>query len=433
MALYGFLIVAIIAGVLVFSFQRSQMRTETVTVTAWGTIPASIVNSVIRSINEAQRNTISLEYRQFSRNNFESQLVDALASGQGPDLVFMSNDLLVKHENKLYTVGYDFYPQRTFRDNFIEAGDVLTNKDGIVGFPYIIDPLVLYWNRSMLNSAGISEPPAFWDQLLNMTPRLTSIDSNLAVQKASIAMGEFRNIKNAKEIIVSLIIQSGSPVVSRNTSVHSSDRFVGQLAENFGFSTRPANAALNFYVQFSNPNLSSYSWNRSLPNSEEMFLSGDLAFYVGYASEFRELQQKNPNLNFDVAVIPQSRISVSESGTVGRRTLGNLSFIGIVNNSNNIPAAFEAVKILTSPENIKILNEFTNLPPVRRDLLSNPSENAILQTFFDSALIAKPFLDPEPTETNNIFSDMIESVTSGRSTVNEAVGRADNQINQLMR
>jgi ABC-type glycerol-3-phosphate transport system substrate-binding protein len=41
--------------------------------------------------------------------------------------------------------------------------------------------------------------------------------------------------------------------------------------------------------------------------SKSLFLSGSLATYFGFASEYYDLKNKNPNLDFDVAPLPQAK------------------------------------------------------------------------------------------------------------------------------
>ncbi len=43
-----------------------------------------------------------------------------------------------------------------------------------------------------------------------------------------------------------------------------------------------------------------------MSDSKNMFLAGDLALYFGFASELDDLKNKNPNLNFDVTLFPQT-------------------------------------------------------------------------------------------------------------------------------
>lgn len=425
--LFSILVIAIVAGVLIFSMQRQSQTSTATPVTIWGTLSQETFSAYLNQINEASRDSIKASYKEIEVDKFEGALVEALASGTGPDMVIMKDDWLIKHENKLYTIGYDYLPQKMFRETFIEAGDILLKQNGISGFPFIIDPLMMYFNRATMNSAGIAFAPKYWDEFLKVVPGLVRKDSSFNISKSAVALGEFKNIKNAKEIILTMTMQAGNPIVTRNLDAQNQNagKFIVNLDGRNGFAIAPADAAVNYYTQFSNPSKTLYSWNRALPNSDEMFLSGNLAFYFGLASEYFTIQRKNPNLNFDVAVLPQSRSSDAKI------TYGDLYFIGIINSSKNIPGALGASNVLTSSENLKLLANIISLPPVRRDLLVDQNSSSVLQNFNLSALIAKPFIDPDSTKTTKIFSDMIESYTSGRSLISEAIERAQNELNQI--
>ncbi len=426
---FAILIVLIILGVFVFSLQRQSATPAGVAVVIWGDLDERILDNLVEKINKEVRDSVNIEYQQIPSGEFEDLLIENLASGTGPDMVLMSDDLLIKHENKLFLINYDFYPQKDYKNTFIEAGDILVRKDGLVGLPYIVDPMVMYWNRSLLNSAGISKPPEYWDELPNMILKLTKKDSALNIQRAGIALGEFKNIKNAKAIFLSLIMQAGNPIISYNfekTESFGSLDFISTFEERLGYVVRPVETATNFFTEFSNPSKNVYSWNRALPNSEDMFLAGDLAFYFGLASEYENIRKKNPNLNFDVTIMPQSR--QSNTGTV----YGDMIFLGLIKNSQNLGNAFNTAKILTSQNNIKFLAETLNLPPVRRDLLIDQNSNAALQTFYSSALITKPFLDPDVEKTQQIFTNMIESFVSGRESLSTTISRAGSEIKKLL-
>jgi ABC-type glycerol-3-phosphate transport system substrate-binding protein len=158
-----------------------------------------------------------------------------------------------------------------------------------------------------------------------------------------------------------------------------------------------------------------------------MFLSGDLAFYFGFASEFKSLRERNPNLNFDVTVIPQS------SGTSINSVYGKMHILSVVKNSQKVAAAFNAIQILNSKENSELLSQTTNLPSVRRDLLVNVPNSNIGQNINTSSLISKVFLDPDTNKTKGIFSDMIEGYVSGRMSLSQAISNIDTQINLLLK
>lgn len=422
--LFGFLIFIIIAGVIVFSAQKGDVNKAIATVEVWGTIPESDITELLNEVDKVDRDSLSINYSEIPEDQLEEVFVEAVASGSGPDIVIFTDDYLVKHENKLYPIGYEFYSQQNYKDTFIEAGDILLTSTHIVGLPYIIDPLVLYINRTSLNAAGISTPPKYWDQLFEMVPKLTKVDDSFGVIEAGVALGEYENISHSKEILTTLIRQAGNSVVIRDID----NIFKNIFSQRLGYPVNPSDAAVSFYTQFSNPTLGTYSWNRSLPSSREMFISGDLAYYIGYASEFSDIQRDNPNLNFGVTTLPQSR-SGEDNISVGSK----LYFLGLVRNSDNLEAAFDTVVKLTSKQDMEILANINNLPPVRRDMLVNRNDNAVLQTFNQSALISRVFPDPNNEQTDIIFSDMIRSYTSGRSSLNQVILRADSQLDDLLK
>ena len=44
--------------------------------------------------------------------------------------------------------------QSQFESTFIDAASPFVASNGILGVPILADPLVLYWNKDMLSSAG---------------------------------------------------------------------------------------------------------------------------------------------------------------------------------------------------------------------------------------------------------------------------------------
>lgn len=420
--IFGVLIVSILGGVLIFANQKSSNQERAVPITMWGSVSEELVSAYQNAINDTKDDAIEIVYTEFPEETFESELIEALASGTAPDTAILSDEMILRHENKLFLLNYEFYPQLQFQDAFIQAGEVLLREEGILGFPLTIDPLVMYWNRTILNNEGISEAPEFWDEFLTMVPQVVRRDSASNISRAGIAMGEFTNINNAKELLISMMQQIGNNVVIRDTE---SGKYKSILDQRNGLKFNPAETALNFFTQFSNPTKNVYSWNRALPNSQDMFLSGDLAFYFGFASEREGLIEKNPNLNFSVAPLPQSRTSQTKSA------VGKMNFVSILNQSQNITAALNTLIEITLPENITILSTLNGLPPVRREVLSEVPSLAYQEIFNRSALITETFLDPDSKATDKILQSMVESVVVGRVGASDAVSRAAAELSDL--
>ncbi|MDO8548290.1 MAG: hypothetical protein Q7R71_01305, partial [bacterium] len=64
------------------------------------------------------------------------------------------------------------------------------------------------------------------------------------------------------------------------------------------------------------------------------------------------------------------------------------------------------------------------LPPARRDVVIDTSNNAAIQVFVQSSLIARGWLDPAPAQTDALFKTMVDSVVSGLQLPGGAVAEA---------
>jgi ABC-type glycerol-3-phosphate transport system substrate-binding protein len=258
-----------------------------------------------------------------------------------------------------------------------------------------------------------------------MAPKLTKRDRQTTnITQSAVSFGEYVNVDNAKDIIAMLFLQVGNPIVS----------MVGgepleRLTERKGEQVVPNEnvvSALRFFMDFSNPLKSIYTWNRSLKNSHDEFIEGNLAVYFGHTSEYRSLQEKNPHLNFSVAPIPQPRETTTEI------TLARVHGLAVLKTSRNKQTAFIAVQRLLDKKPSQDFAAAFDLPPVRRDLLNIRPTDAAASVFFDSAIRSRTWLDPQPSETDVALRQAVESISSGRDTVPQAVILLDRQLKSLL-
>jgi len=390
-------------------------------ISIWGMQNERIFAEFIDKIDTRAPNLIKVKYSQKDPDTFDQDLIEALASGVGPDLVILPQDRLIRHKDKIYPIPYETLDERTFKDSFIEVGEVFMEPSGIYAIPFSIDPLVMYWNRDIFRNNSLSLPPAYWDEFFSKMIPLSMIDTSRNIKQSATAMGEYDNINNAKEIFSALLLQTGNPIISdaegRSQSTLSSHQVGG---------INTTKSVLRFYTEFSNPSKEVYSWNKSLPLDKNEFLAGDLATYFGFASEALLIQEKNPNLNFDVALLPQVRDSKI------RATFANVSGVAILKNSKYIADAYSVASILTSKESALDYSSVSFLPPLRRALLSDKPENAISAVFYESAIIARSYLDPDRIKTDLVFEKMIENITSGKLNLDDSVEKASMELNSLL-
>lgn len=407
-------------GVLVFSGAIDIGSEETQgsgTVVLWGTVRPAVMAKLIENFNNANED-FNVVYVEKSAENFDKNLLEALASGVGPDMFLMPDNLAFHYSNKIFPVPYTSYPLVTFKDTFVGAADVFLSSNGILAFPITVDPLMLYYNRSTLDSNGITYPPKTWEELSTMVPIITKKDNTNKILKSAVALGYFSNVVHAKDILVSMFMQTGNPMIAPKDGVLASslNSFRGK---------QDLSTILEFYTDFTDPIKDIYSWNRSFPSSLDTFSREDLAFYFGYASELRALVNKNPNQNLGVAHIPQLDLT---SKTTGAKVTG----IAISSASKNLNTAFIAASKMASSDFAQQLALALEVPPARRDLLGVKPTDPYGPVFYDSALFGKSWLDPSPSGTSNIFRLMIDGVISNNTTPREAISDASSKLDLLL-
>lgn len=419
---------AIIAAVIMFAAYRSGSGgTVYQDVVLWGTIPEQTFMEVVRELQADNDIYEALKYIEKDPLTYEDDLLQSLAEGTGPDLVLLTEKEVLTNQPRMQQIPFESFPLRTYQDMFLEESNLLVTQTGIIGFPFLIDPLVMYYNKDILSNNGYARPPETWTEILSITPTITQKDSSFNITKSTIALGSYDNITNAKDIFWMLTLQAGNPVIERYMDEQDGvEKYRSIFNNTLNFTLNPAYASTNFFTQFSNPTKTVYTWNRSLPQSQTSFVSGDLAFYLGYASEFQTIRRINPNLNFDVTLVPQSQSSDRKV------TYGSMSLFTIPKTTKNANGALNMILALTSKEAQQLFSQRLGIPSVRDDLLATASVANSFETIFNrSAIISRGILEPDVKQSNAIIKELIDTIVSGQYEVSVAVERAQEKLRLL--
>lgn len=271
---------------------ESGKNSITGTLLVWGTLPQEAVNQGFSNLLTANRD-LHINYNQISAQNFDSVFVNALAAGGGPDIIIISTDDILKQLPRIVTLPETSYSSNQFKTNFSEAAGSFLLPWGVVALPIAVDPLVIYYNKDILSTSYFAKPAETWEELEKQLPSLTSVDSVTGtVDTAGIALGAYKNITGPDDIISSLLMQSGGKI----SGFDANGQLTSYFTENSTSGSRqPAILdALNFFLSFSDPSTTRYSWNASSKNARDMFIGGRAAYYIGYGSEYSFIQKKKP-------------------------------------------------------------------------------------------------------------------------------------------
>lgn len=427
----GILIIAIIAGIVVFSKGGGGGDSASegmIKITMWGDIEENKgLGVALSQFNQSHQKTVNIKYTYVKPELFESQLIEAIADNKSPDSVLISNSKILRLETKLLPIPYTSIPAAKFDESYIEASKVFLSPKGIMGIPVMLDPIVTYWNHDMFTNAAIISGPKYWEDIINLEPKLTKRGEIAGMfETSAVALGEYENISHAKDILSTLFLQSGIPIVKRSEA-GLADVVLNSAARTTG--EPPIDSALRFYVDFANPLKTLYSWNRTQPMSIDAFLAEKLAIYFGRASDYRVLQEKNPHLKFDVGQIPQMK------GVAAESTYAEVLGVSVLKASRQQQKAISAIYTLTSDNNfVSSWSKSSFLPPVRKDLLSKQQPDLIMPIFYTAAIKSKSWLDPKEDRTSEAFSQMITGLSSGRFQVpSVAASFLEQELNTIVK
>ncbi len=424
--LFGGLAAAFFSGAIELPQKASQSPTGGAagSVTMWGTIPKSQLRDTIDFFNNQSGGNLTLNYIEKNPATYEKDLLDSFAFGGTPDIFMLSNSLINLYSEKVVTIPYQGFSERMFADTYIQAAEVFKTEVGILGFPLLSDPLVMFYNKDHFDSAAVTLPPKLWKDFSTLVPTLTEKNELLEIKRSGVALGEAKNIKNFKEILLAMNIQLGNNVVVRD---YTKSSYVPVFSSKSLISAKPAEETLKFFLEFSNPLKSVYSWNKSLPFSLTAFVGGDVSIYFGFASEISLIQKMNPNLNFDIAQIPQ----VEGSGTT--LTYSNVYALAIPKTTRNFQGAFYVASQIANGPLAGPVSLVSGLSPIRRDLLlPTMSLTKFTDVYYKAAIASRSWIDPSYSESNRIFTDMIENVISGLKNFGSSVADTNTELRNLL-
>lgn len=406
-------------------FGGSSNQQKRVVINIWGTFEtSSVMDQLLAKYNKLNSN-IQVVYTEKNVDTYENDLINALASGTGPDIFIIHNDWLPKYEDKMVAAPNSVFDIKTYNDTFLDVvNNDFVDNGKIYAAPMSVDNLALYYNKDILGSAGIATPPKTWQELSSDVRKISRINSSGYFTRSGVAMGTTSNINRAVDILYLLMLQDGAVPYSQDHTVSTLDQ---SLVTSSGNNFFPASDALNFYASFADPVNANYTWNAKSDYSTDAFANGQLAFLYGYSFTRDQIMQKSPNLNFDVAPVPQPNL---DQNLVN---FANYWGYGVSKQSKYSTTAWKLLAYLTSKPVLQQYYKLHNLPTSRRDMISDQINDPDMGIFASANLTAKSFYKKDQASVDQIILNMIDDVTLRGKNINDALNVATQQINALAR
>jgi len=420
------------------------------------------VQLLISAYRKAHPN-VTINYKKFRYEEYEQMLLEAMAEDRGPDVFSIHNTWMRKYKTRLLpapasvSLPYKFMSgsikpeevvelrpttiisansvSKTFLD--VVAPDVVmpyntadaavgtkpVYENKVFGLPLSVDTLVLYYNKDLLNNAGIISAPADWTEFQNQVKKITKIDKETGdIILSGAAIGAADNVVRSSDILALLMMQNLAPMLDEMGSA-SFDKIPRGYPD---ITIPPGLGALEFYTQFSSPLYEGYCWNNKMPNSLEAFIKGKTAFFFGYAYNRAEIVSKAPKLNFNIAPVPQ----VSEAQKVN---YANYWVESVSNKTKVKNYAWDFVNFITQEANVEQYLDKSKKPTALRStkLINKQLASPETEVFADQLLTAKSWykgMNPEAGE--QAFKEMINVVLDGSLDTQKALKQGVAKVDQ---
>lgn len=392
---------------------------------------------------------ITINYRKLRYEEYEAELLNAFAEDRGPDILSLHNTWLPKYQNKLtpipesITMAYpvekgsikkEVIPElrtvkslslKDLKDKFVDAvySDVVLEDGKIYGLPLSVDTLALYYNRDLLNNAGITAAPKYWNKEFQQNvKKLTKQDPTQGIIQAGIALGGSNNIERYSDILAVLMMQNGATMMDGKQVL-----FNVVPAATRDTNYNPGLEALKFYIDFSNPGKEVYSWNDDLPNSLEMFISGKLALMFGYSYHLATIKAQAPKLNFSVSTLPQIEGSPMEIN------FANYWVESVSKKSLYPNEAWDFLQFATKEEQAKTYLEKTDKPTALRSLVATQRDDNEIGVFAAQVLTAKSWYHGKSVSAaETAIAEMINGAKQSTDKILEVINTGAAKVQQTV-
>lgn len=387
----------------------------------------------------AQYPYVTFAFKTLTGDEYEDALFSAWSKGEGPDIFSVPNMRLGKFrefispmpaEVKLKTVStvtklgrkQQVVEENTrtlpvasvIRNDFVDvvASDVVAN-DQVYGLPLSMDTMVLYYNRDIMNRAGVAVPPTTWEEFRDAVQSMVVLDNERAVVQPAAALGAAENVPHFFDLLSVLMMQNGT-VMEQNSRA----TFAGETEDK----RFPAIESVDFYRKFSDSTYATYTWNDQQPDALELFTQGNLGFFFGYYSDLAIIEQRAPNLNFSYAPLPQIDPSVPV----------NVAQYPVEAVHVTSPAADHAWNFLafaSSADGVPTFLEATGRVSAVRSLVSATQNDPETGVFARQSLTAKSWYHGvDPDTATDAFANMITDAVAQSGKLEDVVARAQSTV-----
>lgn len=352
------------------------------------------LNGIIDAYNASQSNIkVSAEYIPFA--DFKKQLSIGASADELPDMVIIDSP-----DNASYaTMGIfaDLTDKFDVSDYFEGTVASATLDGKLYGVPFGVNCLALYYNKDMIDKAGVKVPTT-WTELKDSATKLSSGNvTGLAFSSVQNEEGTFN--------FMPWVWSTG--------------------ASSFEMNSEGGIKALTFVKDLIDAGaMSKECINWTQGDVMNQFMSGNVAMMINGPWQIPTMRAEATDVNWDVALIPQD----SQYASV----LGGENYAVIAGGNEN--AAVEFLKYVTQKDNVlKLMSEFGYISAIKSIASSQYTDDAVYSKFTEELQYALP-RGPHASwpEISDAISLAFNEVMTGTSSPEDAAKAAQGKIDTII-
>jgi multiple sugar transport system substrate-binding protein len=340
-----------------------------------------------------------------------NRILTATTSGQGPDVLNIGNTWSASLQATGALLPWDAknFDKIGGKDRFVDSALGSTGVQGKdpAAVPLYSMAYALYYNKKMFADAGISQPPATWDELIADGKKLSKDGKwGLGAEGSNPSENIHHAFVFAKQHGADFFTADGKADFTNDGVVAAVQQYVGLMAKDKIIA--PGNAE--------------YAQNQSVSD----FAKGKNAMLLWQSASANLKSQGMSEDAYGIAPVPV------QSGTPGTGTNVNSMAAGInlavFNNTKNLDGATKFVKFMTGDAEQKILNTaYSSIPPVKTaqsDAAFNSAANAVLKDTLAKSAAALPQVADESqfeTAVGTAVKDLFADAAAGRAVTTASV------------
>ncbi len=456
----GVLLLILIVPFIVFGGGGGQKQNEApITISFWNVFDDRDLYAGVIEQFQAIKPNVRINYKKYTDlKEFESDFINELAEGKGPDIVAIEPSWLLRHKGKLAPMPAQYFQKgnpAVFRELFVNGAteDLIVNENGtdyVYALPVSMDSLGVLYNRDLLlERLSKSEPAKDWITFAADAVQMARTNrTKTLITRASVPLGRVDNIARGLDVLHLLMLQQG-------VTFYDASRTAATLANPVLLSGRnyyPANEAFDFFTSFAKTGSDNFIWNESQitqnPQDGELgaFVRGEIPMIFGFSYQIKDVERLAnqyrttgaPSINPTVvraAVAPQLSAQPEETRsstrtpvtttvpttmTTSQVALASYFPLAVTKNSKSQLPAWDFVDFLTGQEQQRYLFNRGKKLSARVDMIAEQSRDPIYGAFARQNVSAKSVLTPSGQVIFDSYKEQLAQILAGRTDTIDA-------------